>query len=77
VTAPRIAIYGLHGDWDVENVGVAPDVEVESDPKSVAAGRDPRLERAVALTLEALKNQLVVFPPRPKYPNYDPRSGNP
>jgi len=77
VTAPRIAIYGLQGDWEVENVGIAPDVEVENDPKSVAAGRDPQLERAVELALEALKNQPVVFPPRPKYPNYHPTSGNP
>ncbi|MGH9337311.1 MAG: PDZ domain-containing protein, partial [Vicinamibacteria bacterium] len=43
VTAPRIAIYGLHGAWEVENVGIAPDVEVENDPASVAEGRDPQL----------------------------------
>ncbi len=72
VTAPRIAIYGLHGEWEVENAGVAPDVEVENDPKSVAAGRDPQLERAVVLTLEALKKQPVALPPRPAYPNYHP-----
>jgi len=77
VTAPRIALYGLHGDWEVENVGIAPDVEVENDPKSVAEGHDPQLERAVELTLEALKNQPVSMPPRPKYPNYHPTSGNP
>jgi tricorn protease len=70
VTAPRIAIYGLHGDWEVENVGVAPDVEVENDPKSVAAGGDPQLERAVEITLEALKANPVRLPPRPTYPNY-------
>jgi tricorn protease len=70
VTAPRVAIYGLHGDWEVENAGVAPDVEVENDPASVAAGHDPQLERAVELTLEALKKNPVVMPPRPPYPNY-------
>ncbi len=75
MTAPRIAIYGLHGDWEVENVGIAPDVEVENDPASVAAGRDPQLERAVELTLEALKNQPVVMPRRPPYPNYHPTTG--
>lgn len=77
VTAPRIAIYGLHGDWEVENVGIAPDVEVDNDPKSVFEGHDPQLERAVELTLEALKNQPVSMPPRPTYPNYHPTSGNP
>jgi tricorn protease len=70
ITAPRIAIYGLHGDWEVENVGIAPDVEVENDPKAVAAGHDPQLERAVEITLESLRKQPSVRPKRPKYPNY-------
>ena len=70
VTAPRVAIYGLHGSWEVENHGVAPDVEVENDPASVAAGHDPQLERAVQITLEALKKNPVVIPDHPPYPNY-------
>jgi tricorn protease len=70
VTAPRGAIYGLNGDWEVENVGVAPDIEVENDPASVAAGRDLQLERAVQITLEALKKSPVVIPDHPPYPNY-------
>ena len=36
VTAPRGAIYGLHGQWEVENTGISPDIEVENDPASVA-----------------------------------------
>jgi tricorn protease len=70
VTAPRVAIYGLHGSWEVENHGVAPDVEVENDPASVAAGHDAQLERAVQVTLEALKKNPVVIPEHPPYPNY-------
>jgi tricorn protease len=70
VTAPRAAIYGLHGSWEVENHGIAPDVEVENDPASVAAGHDPQLERAVQLTLEALKKNPVTIPDHPPYPNY-------
>jgi hypothetical protein len=38
VTAPRFAIYGLNGEWEVENRGVAPDYEVELDPKAQAEG---------------------------------------
>jgi len=49
---------------------VAPDVEVENDPESVANGHDPQLERAVQLTLEALKKNPVVIPNHPAYPNY-------
>jgi tricorn protease len=70
VTAPRGAIYGLHGDWEVENRGVAPDIEVENDPASVATGRDLQLERAVQITLEALRKNPVVIPDHPPYPNY-------
>jgi tricorn protease len=70
VTAPRAAIYGLHGEWEVENHGIAPDIEVENDPASVAAGHDAQLEKAVQLTLEALKKNPVVIPDHPPYPNY-------
>jgi len=70
VTAPRVGIYGLHGEWEVENHGIAPDIEVENDPASVAAGHDAQLEKAVEVTLEALKKKPVVIPDHPPYPNY-------
>ena len=70
VTAPRVAIYGLHGQWEVENHGVAPDVEVENLPAEVAAAHDPQLERAVQITLESLRKNPVVEPDHPPYPNY-------
>ena len=70
VTAPRGAIYGLNGDWEVENRGIPPDIEVENDPASVAAGRDRQLEKAVEVTMEALKKNPVVVPEHPPYPNY-------
>ena len=70
VTSPRVAIYGLHGEWEVENHGIAPDIEVENDPASVAAGHDAQLEKAVQVTLEALKKNQVVIPEHPAYPDY-------
>jgi tricorn protease len=70
VTAPRAAIYGLHGEWEVENHGIAPDIEVENDPASVAAGHDAQLEKAVQVTLDTLKKNPVVIPDHPPYPNY-------
>jgi tricorn protease len=54
VTAPHDAIYGLDGGWDVENIGIAPDIEVEQDPALIRQGHDPQLERAVQVALEAL-----------------------
>jgi len=73
VTSPRVAIYGLHGQWEVENHGIAPDIEVENDPASVAAGHDPQLEKAVQVTMEELKKHPVVIPDHPPYPNYHPK----
>ncbi|HKF25612.1 MAG TPA: PDZ domain-containing protein [Candidatus Acidoferrum sp.] len=70
VTAPRAALYGLRGEWEVENRGIAPDIEVENDPASVAAGHDAQLEKAVAITLEELKKHPVRIPDHPPYPNY-------
>jgi tricorn protease len=70
VTAPRGAIYGLGGEWEVENVGVAPDVEVELDPRAWREGRDPQLEKAVALVLEELERNPLPTYRRPVYPDY-------
>lgn len=65
VTAPRMAIYSPDGEWEVENEGVYPDIEVEMEPKAVIAGEDPQLEKAVEVALEELEKNP---PPRPKRP---------
>jgi tricorn protease len=70
VTAPRGAIYGLGGEWEVENVGIAPDIEVELDPKAWREGRDPQLEKAVAVVLEELERNPLPKYPKPAYPDY-------
>lgn len=70
VTAPRMAIYGLDGAWEVENVGVAPDVEVEWQPAACRDGRDPQLERAVAMLLDELARRPRKPAVRPAYPVY-------
>ena len=53
--APRFGFIDRAGNFAVENVGVAPDVEIENYPKEVIAGRDPQLERAVAEALRLLR----------------------
>ena len=68
VTAPRYAIYGLNGDWEVENHGIAPDVPVEDLPKDVAAGHDRQLETGVQLVLDELKAHPVPEIPIPAVP---------
>ncbi|MDQ2844102.1 MAG: PDZ domain-containing protein [Acidobacteriota bacterium] len=73
VTAPRWAFYGITGQWEVENRGIAPDVEVDLDPKLVREGHDPQLERAVQVALELLKKSPPPTFERPEYPNYHQR----
>jgi len=68
VTAPRIAIWSPDGEWEVENVGVYPDVEVEMIPAEVIQGRDPQLEKAVEVVLEELQKNPLPKKTRPKYP---------
>ena len=64
-TSPRMAIYSPDGEWEVENVGVPPDVDVEMAPKQTAAGHDPQLEKAVEIALEELEKAPFNRQPRP------------
>ena len=70
VTAPRAAIYGLNGDWEVENHGVAPDVEVDLEPAAWRSGRDAQLEKAIEVVMQQLKEHPLPEIKRPAYPNY-------
>jgi tricorn protease len=70
ITAPRVAFWSPDGTWDVENHGVAPDIEVEFDPQLWRAGRDPQLEKAVEVAMEALKKNPLPAHKKPPFPNY-------
>jgi len=65
ITAPTLAFYNAKGEWDVENIGIAPDIEVEYTPADVIKGRDPQLERAVQEALKLLEQSPVRRVPRP------------
>jgi tricorn protease len=68
ITAPNLAIWTPEEGWVVENEGVPPDIEVEQTPKEVMAGRDPQLEKAIAIAMEELKKHPAPRPKRPPYP---------
>jgi|HubBroStandDraft_6_1064221.scaffolds.fasta_scaffold31647_2 tricorn protease len=70
VTSPDAAIYGLNGDWEVENHGVPPDIEVEFDPATWRQGHDPQLDRAVQVLMDQLKTNPPATHKRPAYPDY-------
>lgn len=67
-------LYKFKNEWIAENVGVAPDIVVRQNAKSIENGRDPQLERAVEELMKQLKPQQEVTPP--PYPNHAKRSQN-
>jgi tricorn protease len=70
VTAPNAAVWNPNGQFDVENRGVSPDIEVELDPRAVRQGHDPQLEKAVQVVMEESEKNPMPTPKRPPYPNY-------
>jgi tricorn protease len=70
VTAPRWAIFGLDGEWEVEGHGIAPDVEVQELPRDVAEGHDRQLETAVSVVLRELQAHPPIVPVVPPYPRF-------
>ena len=72
VTAPHFAFYTPEGKWEIENHGVAPDVDLDLDPKAWREGRDVQLEKGVQMLMEQLPKSPKIEPKRPPYPNYHP-----
>ncbi len=71
VTAPGSAVFNpITGQWEVENIGVAPDLEVELDPEAIRQGKDPQLEKAVEAVMAELVGSPLPKPKRPAYPDY-------
>jgi tricorn protease len=71
VTAPGVGFWDpVKGAWVAENVGIAPDVEVEQDPKAIREGHDPQLEKAVELLMQELKRSPPPQHQRPAFPKY-------
>ncbi|MDQ3069985.1 MAG: PDZ domain-containing protein [Acidobacteriota bacterium] len=68
ITAPNLAFWTAEEGWLVENEGVPPDIEVEQTPADVIAGRDPQLERAIAIVMEELKKNPPAKLTRPAFP---------
>jgi tricorn protease len=67
VTAPNVGIWTKDG-FVVENVGVAPDIEVEQTPADVIAGKDPQLEKAIEIAMKELEKNPQTEPVRPPFP---------
>jgi tricorn protease len=69
LTAPDNAVFDpIKNEWIAENIGVAPDIDVYQDAKSLNTGGDPQLERGVKELLKMLKKRKSVDMTPPKFP---------
>ena len=69
LTAPDNAVFDpINNVYVGENEGIAPDIAVRQDAKSLSQGKDPQLERAVQEALRLLQTQEVKLKPEPEAP---------
>jgi tricorn protease len=69
IYVPEAGSASVEGEWIIEGYGVDPDIVVENDPKSVLAGRDPQLERAVAEVMQKMESEPRRLPKKPADPD--------
>jgi len=65
-TQPEFSFWFTDVGWSVENYGTDPDHVVDIAPHDVAAGRDPQMETALTLVMDAVAAH-------PGMPRFDPR----
>jgi tricorn protease len=69
MAVPGFAYVNTEGEWDVEAVGVDPDIYVFDDPSLIQQGREPMIEKAVELLLEKLEKNPPKKVHRPEGPD--------
>lgn len=68
ISMPDFGFYNLKGEWDVERIGVKPDIEIDNLPEEAARGRDQQLEKGIETVLERMRENPVRLPGRPQFP---------
>jgi tricorn protease len=68
-TAAETGVYSPQGDWLIEGWGVEPDIKVDNLPYETFKGKDAQLEAGVNYLLDLIKEEPVIVPPIPKYPD--------
>ncbi len=61
-TQPQYSFWFKDVGWGVENYGTDPDEEIEITPQDFVTGKDPQMERAIALALQSLEQNPPVRP---------------
>ncbi|MCE9580101.1 MAG: PDZ domain-containing protein [Deltaproteobacteria bacterium] len=73
ITVPEFSLYGLKSEWVIENHGVEPDMEVDTDPGKLLAGQDDQLQAGIDYLMKELaKHPGGKPPPPPPTPAYPP-----
>lgn len=71
---PEYANFGANGEWVLEGVGQAPDIEVDNLPADVLQGIDSQLDKGIEVIMEELKtNKKTKIPSVPPYPDKSPK----
>jgi tricorn protease len=68
VYVPLSGFNAPDGSWIVEGHGVDPDIEVDNDPASVIAGKDPQLDRGIEEVMKLINEKQMKLPARPADP---------
>ncbi len=55
LAVPTFGFVNKQGEWDVEGLGVPPDIEVYDRPEEIVKGHDPSLEKAVDVLMKELE----------------------
>ena len=68
VTAPRFAFFTTEGNWEVENHGVAPDIDIEMEPAAWRQGHDTQLEKSIEVAMQELGEKSATADQAPGLP---------
>jgi len=68
VSVPLNATNDENGNYIIEGEGVSPDIEIENDPASVIAGKDPQLDRGIEEVMKAIQANPRTLPKKPADP---------
>jgi tricorn protease len=71
---PNYGAY-IDGKWIIEGTGASPDIEVNQDPAAVMAGRDPQLDKAIAVLKELVAKKAPKHEEHPAFPKKGVGSG--
>jgi tricorn protease len=76
IQIPNRAAYNPDGSsWGIENIGVAPDFDVEITPRDFIAGRDSQLEKAIETAMAEIGKLKPVQPKLPVFPVHPGNAG--